>query len=79
MIKSISLILMLLGASPIAVALDPVINKATAIELVHYALVSQGEVGAGTDVAIYPIPDYYARTLFLSRQKCRTRAKGGLE
>ena len=60
MSKSISLILMLLGASPVAVALDPVVNKATAIELVHDALVSQGEVGAGTDVAIYPIPDYHA-------------------
>jgi hypothetical protein len=60
MSKSISLILVLLGASPVAIALDPVINKATAIELVHDALVSLGEVGAGTDVAIYPITDYYA-------------------
>jgi hypothetical protein len=58
--KAISLILVLLGGSPVAIALDPVINKATAIELVHDALVSLGEVSAGTDVAIYPIPDYYA-------------------
>jgi len=57
--KSISLILVLLGAAPLAVALDPVITRATAIELVHDALVSLGEV-EGTDIAIYPIPDYYA-------------------
>jgi len=60
MSKPISLILVLLGASAVAVALDPVIDRATAIELVRDALVSLGEVGAGTDVAIYPIPDYYA-------------------
>jgi len=60
MSKSISFILMLLGASHVAVALDPILTKATAIELVHDALVSQGEVAEGTDVAIYPIPDYDA-------------------
>ena len=67
------LILVLLGASPVAVALDPILNEATAIELVHEALVSLGKVGETTKVAIYPISDYYAPEFITLQAEVYTR------
>jgi hypothetical protein len=60
MARSISLIIMLLVASPVGLALDPAINTATARELVQDAIASLGEGSPRTKVAIYPVLDYWA-------------------
>ena len=60
MTRSVSLIIMLLVAGPEAPALDPIINKATAIELVRDALAGLGESGEGGKIAIELWPYYWA-------------------
>jgi hypothetical protein len=60
MTRAISLIIMLLVASPVGLALDPIISKATAAELVRDALASLGEDGGGTKIAVGPWPYYWA-------------------
>ncbi len=60
MTKAISLIITLLGTAPPGLALDPVITKATASELVRDALASLGEDGGGGKTAIGDWPFYWA-------------------
>jgi hypothetical protein len=60
MTRAISLLIMLLVASPVGLALDPVVSKATAAELVRDALASLGEDGGGSKIAIGDWPFYWA-------------------
>jgi RHS repeat-associated protein len=60
MTKTISLIIMLLVASPVVLALDPTISTVAATELVREALASLGEGSALTKIAIYPWLYYWA-------------------
>ncbi len=69
MTKAISLIVVLLVASRVGLALDPVIDKAAAAELVRDALASLGEDGGGSKIAIGPWPYYWAPTLSLSKHR----------
>ena len=59
MTRAISLIIILLAASPVALALDPTVSTASATELVREALVSLGEGNARAKIAIYPVLDYW--------------------
>lgn len=60
MTRAVALIMVLLGASPGGLALDPTISTAAATELVRGALASTGEGGGRTKIAIYPWPYYWA-------------------
>jgi hypothetical protein len=60
MTRTISLIVMLLAASPLGFGLDPTISEATAEELVRDALASLGEDGGGSKIAIGPWLYYWA-------------------
>jgi len=60
MTRAISLIILLLVGSPVGLALDPTISKATAAELVRDALASLGEDGGGSKIAIGPWLYYWA-------------------
>ena len=60
MTRAISLIIMLLVASPVGLALDPIISKATAAELVRDALATLGNDGGGTKIAVGPWSYYWA-------------------
>jgi hypothetical protein len=60
MTRAVILTILSLAASSAGFSLDRTINNATARELVLDALASLGENGAGTKIAIYPIPDYWA-------------------
>lgn len=60
MARAILLIILLLVADSVGLALDPVISKATAEELVRDALASLGEDGGGGRIAIGPWPYYWA-------------------
>ena len=59
MTTAISLTILLLVASPAGVALDFIVSKATAAELVRDALASLGDAGAGK-IAVGPWPYYWA-------------------
>jgi hypothetical protein len=54
------LTIVLLAASPVGLALDPTVSTGAAIELVRGALASLGEGSARTNIAIYPVVDYWA-------------------
>ena len=58
--RAISLVIMLLVASPVGLALDPTVSTAAAIELVRGALASLGEGSARTKIASYTVVDYWA-------------------
>jgi hypothetical protein len=60
MTRVVILTILSLAASSVGFALDPIINKATARELVRDALASLGEDGAGTKIAIELWPYYWA-------------------
>lgn len=60
MTKAVSLVIMLLVACPAGLALDPVISKTTAAELVRDALASLGEDGGGGKIATGPWLYYWA-------------------
>ena len=51
---------MLLVASPLGFAIDFIVSKATAAELVRDALASLGDDGGGTKIAVGPWPYYWA-------------------
>lgn len=59
MTRTISLMIMLLVASPMGLALDPAVSTAVATELVRAALASLGEGSARAKIAIYPVLDYW--------------------
>ncbi len=67
MTRVISLIILLLVASPGLVALDPVISKVTAGELVRDALASLGEDSGGSKIPVDPW-DYYWAPDFITLQ-----------
>jgi hypothetical protein len=60
MTRAITLVIMLIVASPVGLALDPIVNKATAEELIRDALASLGEDGVGGKIAFGPWPYYWA-------------------
>ena len=60
MTKGISLIFILFATSVLGFALDPAVNLAVATELVRAAIVSLGEGGAQTHIAVYPWLYYWA-------------------
>ena len=67
MTRAISLIIMLLVASPVGLALDPIISKATAAWLVREALASLGEDSGGSKIPVEPW-DYYWAPDFITLQ-----------
>jgi hypothetical protein len=67
MIRAISLIIMLLAASPVGLALDPVISKATAVGLVRDALARVGEGNGGSKIPVESW-DYYWAPDFITLQ-----------
>jgi len=58
---------MLLAAGPMGLALDPIVSKATAAELVRDALASLGEDSGGSKIPIRPW-DYYWAPDFITLQ-----------
>lgn len=60
MTRAISLLLMLLAASPTGFALDPVVSKVATADLVRDALASLGYDGGGTKIAVGPWLYYWA-------------------
>jgi hypothetical protein len=67
MTRAISLIITLLVASPVVLALDPIISKATAEELVRDALASLGEGHEASKIPVLPW-DYYWAPDFITLQ-----------
>ncbi len=60
MTRTISLFIMLFVVRPVLLALDPVVSKATAEELVRDALASLGEDGRNGKIAVGTYTDYWA-------------------
>ncbi len=79
MIRAISLIIMLLLVSPVALALDPIISKATAAELVRDALASLSEGGGDTKIAVGPWPYYWAPDFITLYAEVPHPAEGTIE
>jgi hypothetical protein len=67
MTRAILLVIMLLVASPVGLALDPIVSKATAAELVRDALASLGEGHEASKIPVLPW-DYYWAPDFITLQ-----------